>query len=1712
MIGHLSLPGYSSGIGVDDNLHVAAVATGSALQVVDVSNGMSPLLLHSVAVPATQVVVSDGLAYAASGNTLSVVDLESGSVIQSLSLPMYTVTGLARDGSFLYVYGGDVFAVIDISNEQSPRLRGTLSVSIATSDVGVFAANGIAWLAGSGLHTIDVSNPDEPTLIHGADVTFTARRIALNGSGLGLLAPAGNSYVEVYDTSNPDVTADRLLQIPLSAGASDVAISNGIAYVGEDGQLQVVNYLQFDNKGVPPTATITTSAPDVDLLTPGLQVLEGSTLPIQVNASDDVQVAKVELLVNGNVVQTAVSYPFNFFALAPTVAQSGNSFTVQVEAFDTGGNVGFSNVLTVGLENDTSPPTITTFSPAQDSSGVESPQTIQVTFSKAMNPAAATASNFYLVDGNGNVVPGGAIQVRDNDLIVQLTFPFLPAGNYQLVINGPGVTDRAGVALSTGTVTDSFTLTPRETLTVTNPDADTTTPGLQLYEGVTVQGSVTVATGVSVQEVDVLLNGQVIATSSSAPLSYSFIAPLLSAGASSFTLQARVIDTSGITTLSAPLTVGLLVDLTPPTIVSTTPANGGTAGQGLQTLTITFSKSLSTASSAASNFQLAEAGSNGLFGSGNELLIPITNIQLENDSTEVVLTTAGLAVGTYQLRLNQAAITDRVGNPLGTGTYTDQFTVTVLTGVILVADNSTNSVTAINATNDTVRGSVSITPNGGVIGAVAVTADGTMGFVTNFDSEVWVINLSGTVPQLASGTNPIPISNLGEDIALTPDQKYLIVTDGGGSTLVSVVSVATRTQVSTFNTGSESTSVDVLSDGSVLVGSTAGGTVRRLTLNAAGQLVDTGESLSDNEGPPSVYGRPGRAQAGVAVDYYGSDLRSFTIGTTLQQVSVRSLSGGSGISAVISPSGNEVYARSSTNVEAFTFNSTTGVVGSTPLFTLSTSTVGTAYYGINEIAISADGTLLYVPQGTQLSVFSAATGSLVTTISNFEALTGVAVSGGLPQFFAGTPKPAGLATPDLTQAQLQPVITTAIADLAAAGYQVKTLSHVVFQLTPLPDSLLGWTYQNTISIDPDAQGYGWYTDASPSSTAAFTQVTGKHEFQAVPGSPAYGHVDLLTVVTHELGHILGYASIDPSVLGNDWMTATLATGVRARPRPAHPNDPARPHARFARGNEHSWQLGRNNLGRSSAATSQAAAVDPFTLAVRALQSPALMMNNLAGFDKLANTLAFERVWLESSTVPGYWESTAKVLPLASAEPGKLLPAWRVESAGVDVLVGKRGDDSLLVGQRPDDLFSGIVTTVDFADEPGQSSAPSRESLLGGGSVARRPIRGKLTRRGGVKASGVPLALLRHIPRRHIPAIADNDDLVPAIQIPVPGKFVTAIVGTPAQFLPALGRQEQIRRQWTVEKAQRFVLLSDIERLDTPLTVEDQARLEPIVTGDAHLPMRLIDRQGAGQDTRCLEAVDGAGSPGRQRRREQHRADADDAQQDSAPLLAEQFVGRDRRDQRHQPEHSALVQARQRMPPGQRQWHQPAGHGQTARQAQPDQSETGQARQQQPTRRLPQAAPPAVQGPGQQHRGGRVQRQDVVRQFGLRQRKEDHVDADPTGQQPQGRPFVRHVDRLLGQTTAPRPQVPDRRPQKDRPGQQADEQNPGVVQQRRAAVVFHGGGEATLVVLLPETEHPLPLGLDRHPHVPGRRRRQERQHSDQQARVEQALQTALPEQQ
>ena len=454
ILGQLDLPGDATDVAVDSNLQIAAVATNNGgLQLVDVSDPMLPVLKQTININASQVEVVDGIAYATVGTSLRAVDLLSGEQIQQVTLPSSgTVTGLARDGSYLYgfISGPDIFFTVDISNSAAVTLKGQLTVSIASTDVGVFAGNGVASLAGSGLSTIDISDPANPILISSADNFFTARNVVLNGSGLGLVSQEGLG-VGLYSLSDPQNTNNFITSFDTSGFTYDVAIASGIAYVADGtGGLQVINYLPFDNKGVAPTVTITSPVVDLDPNQAGIQLLEGGSIAIQANVTDDVQVRNVELLVNGQVVSNDLSFPFDLNAIALSNDPNAPVVNVQTRVTDTGGNTSLSNILTFDLVPDTIAPKIDSF--------FANMRTATIRFSEALDTTNITAANFTLINSSNQTIVPENIQFRDGDRTIQLTYPALAVGNYQLVIDAAQLSDRAGNALGVEDIIKAFNI------------------------------------------------------------------------------------------------------------------------------------------------------------------------------------------------------------------------------------------------------------------------------------------------------------------------------------------------------------------------------------------------------------------------------------------------------------------------------------------------------------------------------------------------------------------------------------------------------------------------------------------------------------------------------------------------------------------------------------------------------------------------------------------------------------------------------------------------------------------------------------------------------------------------------------------------------------------------------------------------------------------------------------------------------------------------------------------------------------------------------------------------------------------------------------------------------------------------------------------------------------------------------------------------------
>ena len=149
-----------------------------------------------------------------------------------------------------------------------------------------------------------------------------------------------------------------------------------------------------------------------------------------------------------------------------------------------------------------------------------------------------------------------------------------------------------------------------------------------------------------------------------------------------------------------------------------------------------------------------------------------------------------------------------------------------------------------------------------------------------------------------------------------------------------------------------------------------------------------------------------------------------------------------------------------------------------------------------------------------------------------------------------TPGPTGLVSSlqGLTVSQLQPVIQAAIASWANAGLdaakvQALEQSAATIQITSL-DLPMAETIGTQIYLDPTAKGLGWYIDPAPTTNTAFP-LQSSTGLQPYSGTAAAKGVDLVTVLAHEFGHVLGLP--DQTSNGNDIMYTYLGIGVRRLP-------------------------------------------------------------------------------------------------------------------------------------------------------------------------------------------------------------------------------------------------------------------------------------------------------------------------------------------------------------------------------------------------------------------------------------------------------------------------------------------------------------------------------------------------------------------------------------
>ena len=343
-------------------------------------------------------------------------------------------------------------------------------------------------------------------------------------SGTSFSSPATAAVAALMMSANPKLAPTQIVDL-LESTSVDLGTAGFDNYYGY-GRVSAANAVAAAAAGVPAD----TQAPSASITSPTGGTVSG-IVPVNVTASDNVGVARVDLLVNGTAIASDTVAPYGFSW--DSTALAGTTAKLVARAYDAAGNAGSSVTVSVAVATaappDTTPPAVSITSPTGGSvSG-----TVSVTTSASDNVGVARVD--LLV--NGSVVA--------SDTAAPFTFSW---NTSSLVGTSPTLVarayDAAGNSASSKTVTVSVTSgAPPSNPDTTPPSVAFSSPVNGSKVGSSVNVSVSATDNVKVASIVLSIDGATVATSNSSTLTYKWSTRKLKSG--THTLSALARDTSG---------------------------------------------------------------------------------------------------------------------------------------------------------------------------------------------------------------------------------------------------------------------------------------------------------------------------------------------------------------------------------------------------------------------------------------------------------------------------------------------------------------------------------------------------------------------------------------------------------------------------------------------------------------------------------------------------------------------------------------------------------------------------------------------------------------------------------------------------------------------------------------------------------------------------------------------------------------------------------------------------------------------------------------------------------------------------------------------------------------------------------------------------------------------------------------------------------------
>ena len=507
------------------------------------------------------------------------------------------------------------------------------SVDTPGTAVDVAAFNDMVIVADSsrGVSVFNVFNRMNPVIIAQVDTPGAASRIAFSGN---LVAVAdGSAGLAIIDIVDPPAAQRVQIGTPVLGGSAQaVATQGGICYVGVSGGLLA----SVDMASGTLIDRVRVSESIVDLFVAGdyLYMLGARTLMVSLASPVEMGVigsvgspifsfSNKRLFVGGDIAYAVHGKGYNTFDVAdptrPALLRSRNTPQFGWKHIVLNGS-GLGVAATSPNTGFGGPHHISLYDVRDPSSDVQFVTQIPT-------PGVARAVSLF----------NGLAYVADHGSGLQVI-------NYMTYDTGdvaPSISVSAGFPLSTneeGLVTGVA------------------------EEGKLVRVSAAVADDVQVRNVEFQVDGNKVATDGNFPFEHFFTTPRME-DQLTFTIRALASDTGGNTKLSDEIQVTLVEDATRPRVVNVVPREGAVLGR-IGTVAAFFDEAMDPASFSAESFGLTEAGEDGAFGTGDDVVVSGGDLEWRDEVRGVFMGfEERLPAGRYRAEL-RGEVTDVAGNAL----------------------------------------------------------------------------------------------------------------------------------------------------------------------------------------------------------------------------------------------------------------------------------------------------------------------------------------------------------------------------------------------------------------------------------------------------------------------------------------------------------------------------------------------------------------------------------------------------------------------------------------------------------------------------------------------------------------------------------------------------------------------------------------------------------------------------------------------------------------------------------------------------------------------------------------------------------------------------------------------------------------------------------------------------------------------------------------